>query len=86
MGRRVTDGFKRFDLLEKYLTPIESWIHGGNMGKIPKDRGLFEKIANLLGNQDSIKLYLASLLVSLLRSQQLAAQKLAERREKDTTE
>lgn len=86
MGRRLTDGFKRFDLLEKYLTPIESWIHGGNIGKIPKDRGLFEKIADLLGNQDSIKLYLASLLVSLLRSQQLAAQKLAEQREKDTTE
>lgn len=77
MGRRATDGFERADLLEKYLTPIEAWIQGR---KIEQNK-LSDKIHSLLGKPDAVKIFLASLLVSLLRPQQLAAQELAKQRQ-----
>ena len=77
MGRRATDGFERADLLEEYLSPIESWI-GGQRGERRSE--VSQKIHRSLGRPDDVKIFLASLLVSLLRSQQLAARRLAESR------
>ncbi len=76
MGRRRTDGLARADTLESYLAPIELWTQG----KAKIDDELAARIQALLGAQDSTKLFLASLLVSLLRPQQLAAAELARRR------
>lgn len=78
MGRRGTDGFERANTLEKYLSPIELWIH--NKGREGEGNELSDKIHKLLGKPDDVKIFLASLLISLLRSQQLAARKLAESR------
>jgi hypothetical protein len=76
MGRRGTDGFERAALLEQYLAPIQAWVEG-------QDRlhdGLGPEIARRLGPRDDTKVFLAALLVSLLRGQQLAARSLAARR------
>lgn len=77
MGRRKTDGFERADMLEKYLAPIEAWT----LGRKYEQNELADKINNLLGKPDGVKVFLASLLVSLLRPQQLAAQELAKQRQ-----
>jgi hypothetical protein len=77
MGRRKTDGFERADMLEKYLSPIEAWVQGREIEK----NELSDKIHNLLGKPDAVKIFLASLLVSLLRPQQLAARELAKQRQ-----
>jgi hypothetical protein len=76
MGRRRTDGLARADALERYLAPIELWTQG----KTRTDDELAAKIQALLGAPDSTKLFLASLLVSLLRPQQFTAAELARRR------
>ena len=79
MPMKGSDGFERADTLEKYLSPIESWIHGRR--KEGEEEGeLFDRIHASLSEQNDAKLFLASLLVSLLRSQQLAARKLTEKR------
>lgn len=80
MPRRGTGGFERATIMEKYLSPIESWIHGQGKEREGKEDKLFDKIHASLGELDNVKLFLASLLVSLLRSQQLAARKRAESR------
>jgi hypothetical protein len=78
--RRGTDGFERARTLENYLIPIEAWIDG------ERDKGekteIDHKIYTSLGEPDHEKVFLASLLVSLLRSQQIAARMLAESRTK----
>ncbi len=79
MPMRGTTGFERAETLEKLLLPIEHWIKGEESAETKKDE-LSEKIHALLGETDNAKLFLASLLVSLLRSQQLYAKKLAESR------
>ncbi len=83
MPMRGTDGLERAATLEKYLTPIERWIK--RRTEQDKSRGgeLFQKIQTLLGESDNQKKFLASLLVSLLRSQQLFAKQLAEKRRND---
>lgn len=77
---RGTDGFDRAATLEEYLSPIEEWIGGqasaGGVG------GLAEDIQSRLGEKDAAKVFLACLLVSLLRSEGLAARQLAESRSK----
>lgn len=82
MPMKGTDGFERAATLEKYLSPIESWIESGGKVMEHKEGELFDKIHTLLGKPDDIKLFLASLLVSLLRSQQLHSEKLAKSRVK----
>lgn len=84
MGKRGTNGFERAETLKKYLSPIESWINGQGKKKEDRENELFNRIHAYLGEQNDSKLFLASLLVSLLRSQQLAAKKLAENRMKET--
>jgi len=71
MPRRGTDGFERAKLLESYLSPIEGWIKG--VGEKAEGNSVAEGIMNNLGEQDDTKVFLTSLLVSLLRAQQIAA-------------
>jgi hypothetical protein len=81
MPRRGTDGFERAALLEGYLAPIESWVGGAAEEEAAGD--VAEKIYESLGERDNVKIFLASLLASLLRAQQLYARELAERRMKE---
>jgi len=80
MPRKGSDGFERAAVLEPYLSGIEAWREGS----IPKPSGeqgqLAAKIGTLLGGPDATKVFLASLLVSLLRSQQVRARRIAEER------
>lgn len=80
MPMRGTDGFERATTLEEFLLPIETWIDPRIKAEKSKGEKLFDKIEALLGKPDNEKIFLASLLVSLLRAQQLAAQKRAESR------
>ncbi len=83
MPRKGTDGLKRAVLLDKYFQAIKSWIRDHK--KIEEGDGdkLFQIIHNLLGEPDNKKKFLASLLISLLQPQQMAAKLLAENRIKD---
>ncbi len=82
MPRRGTDGFERAALLDGYLGPIERWVAGGGAEETP-EADLAGRIHDLLGERDNVKIFLASLLASLLRAQQLFARKLAESRVKE---
>ncbi len=77
MPMRGTDGFDRADLLETYLTPIELWLKNGSH---EANEGLPGRIISSLGELDDTGTFLASLLVSLLRSQQVAARQRAQSR------
>jgi hypothetical protein len=79
--RRGTDGLERATTLEKYLFPIETWIKGLACSDDSPDKALFNRIHDALGERDDSKLFLASLLVSLLRSQQVAARLRGEKRQ-----
>jgi hypothetical protein len=81
MPRRGTDGFERAALLEEYLAPIESWADGAAEKASAGD--VAEKIYQSLAERDNVKIFLASLLASLLRAQQIYARGLAERRMKE---
>ncbi len=70
---RGTDGLDRATTLEKYLFPIEQWIKKSTNQEQALDKVLFRKIQRLLGKPDKEKLFLAALLVSLLKSQQISA-------------
>ncbi|MCK4284607.1 MAG: hypothetical protein KAX18_00315 [Candidatus Lokiarchaeota archaeon] len=80
MPRRGTDGLERAALLDAYLLAIESWIKDNKKGNDPSKNKLSQKIYNFLGEPDNVKIFLASLLISLLRPQQIAAKQLAENR------
>lgn len=73
-------GFERAATLEEFLLPIEAWIDPRIKAEKSKGEKLFDKIHSLLGKPDNEKIFLASFLVSVLRVQQLAAQKRAESR------
>jgi hypothetical protein len=80
MPRRGTDGLEWAALLDGYLGPLEAWVAGA--GAAPEgDPG--REIYDLLGERDDVKIFLASLLASLLRAQQLYARELAEQRTKE---
>lgn len=80
MPIRGIDGFERADMLERFLVPIEFWLgERGEPDVYAKDE-LFQEIQTLFGELDGQKKFLASLLVSLLRAQQLYAKNLAEQR------
>jgi hypothetical protein len=80
--RRGTDGSERADELERFLEPIEDWVQGRNQGKGARAPELYKRIQSSLGKRDDTKVFMASLLVSLLRAQGLAARALAEGRSK----
>jgi hypothetical protein len=81
MPMRGTDGLERAATLEKFLAPIAMWIERGSQPTTGEDDELVKRIRDLLGEPDTVKRFLASLLVSLLRAQQLAAKKRAEKRQ-----
>lgn len=80
MPCRGTDGFERAALLDKYLEPIETWVVGAEEAP---EGDLAGRIGDLLGERDDVKIFLASLLASLLRAQQLYAKELAASRVKE---
>jgi len=73
-------GLDRAETLEGYLSAIEAWTKGSRVSENPPDDVLSQEILDLLGEPDDTKLFLTSLLVSLLRSQQIAARRRAEKR------
>ncbi len=73
-----TTGMDRAELIDKYISPIENWV---SEEPKPSDK-LGAKIYKLLGEKDNLKVFLASLLVSLLRSQQIKALHWAEGKSK----
>jgi len=75
-----TDGRERAEALDKYLNPIEEWIKCSEALGSRQDEELAKRIHEYLGECDDQKLFLASLLVSLLRPQQIAAKNRAEKR------
>jgi len=83
MPIRGIDGFERADMLEKFLVSIEFWIDERSETDVCAKDELFQKIQTLFGELDNQKKFLASLLVSLLRAQQLYAKKLTEKRMKE---
>ena len=82
MPRRGTDGLERAALLDKYLLAIESWIKDKKKIDEYYTDNLYKEIHSLLGEPDDTKIFLASLLTSLLRPQQMAAKQLAKKRSK----
>ncbi len=75
-----TDGLERAALVERHLAPIEAWIRACPYEGESTEDALAGEIRKMLGERDHTKLFLASLLASLLRSQQVAARRLAESR------
>ena len=75
MPARGTDGFERADLLASYLDPIGAWIEKGERAALSTMPG--SEILSRLGKPDARKRFLASLLVSILRAQEIAARKRA---------
>jgi hypothetical protein len=71
MPYRGTDGFERADILDKHLEPVESWVD--ELKPTGPDPGLAREIHNLLGRPTKQKRFLAALLASLLRAQQVVA-------------
>jgi hypothetical protein len=80
--KRGTDGLERADELEMYLEPIEDWAEGRSREKGSRAPDIYKRIQRSLGKRDDTKVFMASLLVSLLRAQGLAARALAEGRKK----
>jgi len=81
---RGTDGFERAATVERYLRPIELWLDPCTESTQHEEDELFAKINALLGIPDNTKRFLASLLVSLLRAQQLSARQTAQSRTTET--
>ncbi len=77
MPQRGTDGFERADALARYLDAIEGWLRKGQEA----DPGA--EVTSLLGEPNVVKTFLASLLVSVLRGQELAARRRAESRSRE---
>ncbi|MFX1443077.1 MAG: hypothetical protein ACFFHV_06655 [Promethearchaeota archaeon] len=80
IAERGIDGLERSEYLNKYLSAIELWIKGYEISDQEHEDKLLFKIHALLGKPDDTKKFLASLLILLLRPQQIAAKQLAERR------
>ena len=74
MPQRGTDGLERADTLAKYLDPIQTWIER------PQQATSDAKATHSLGTPDALKTFLASLLVSILRAQEIAARNRAKGR------
>lgn len=81
MPRRGTDGFERADLTSSYLDPIALWVDKGDEAVLEATPRC--EIVSALGKPDKTKRFLASLLVSLLRSQEIAARKIAQRAQEE---
>ena len=78
MPERGIDGLARADLLASYLDPIEDWI--GKETEATPGTEADPQIVASLGDPDDVKIFLASLLTSLLRADELSARRRAEKR------
>ncbi len=78
-AQRGTDSLQRAADLAKYLSPIESWLGGESEASVAESE-MCAEIRGRLGGINEEKRFLATLLVSLLRSQQLSATQRARRR------
>ena len=83
MPERGTDGFERASVVAKHLDPIEAWIAEGAEAHMEGAPG--DTIIRSLGQPDDSKRFLASLLVSLLGAQGMAARNRAQRRQQVAT-
>ncbi len=72
-----TTGFNRAETLERRLAPLRAWLDGAEPGT-----DLGHEVHAALGEADSEKRFLASLLESLLRAQQVSARGRAQARDK----
>lgn len=73
MPRYAAGGSDLADVVERYVGPIEQWLAGAPASAGSLTDPLATAIASRLGEPDPAKAFLASLLCSLLRSQQHAA-------------
>ncbi|MCK4592994.1 hypothetical protein KAU45_00740, partial [bacterium] len=81
MPMRGTDGFGRAALLERLITPVETWVE--ERGELVKDEeARYQETFALLGERKPEKVFLAAFLTSILRAQALSAIKRAEERNK----
>jgi len=82
----VDDGLRRADNIDAYLSAIDAWISGKEKPRKGGAEGPSSKIHAALGDRDAAKVFLASLLVSLLRAQVLTARsRLKARAEKEAS-
>ena len=79
MPEKGDDGIGRAAMVDQLVTPVEAWIEGraltADADTVSRD------IQARLGERDDTKVFLASLLASILRAQQLAARQRAESRQ-----
>ena len=71
MPVRGTDGEERAELVRRYLDPMVDWLERGKGARTADP--LVYTIVDALGERDGEKRFLVSLLISLLRSQELSA-------------
>ena len=83
MPVRGTDGLGRADVVQRYVALIEEWIDGYKPRYVDEPDDLRRRIYSSLEERTPTRVFLASLLVSLLRSQQSAAKKLVQSRMKE---
>ncbi len=69
----VEGGLRRADHIDSYLSAIDAWISGKEKAQEGTAGEHFSEIHAALGKRDAAKVFLASLLASLLRAQVLTA-------------
>jgi hypothetical protein len=75
-----SDGIARAETVEEYLFHLEDWLKSSKVLYEPPNTVIYERIHSYLGEPDDTKRFLASLLTSLLRSQQSPARERALKR------
>jgi len=80
MPQHETSAADRAAELESYLAPIAAWLEGRSEPKPGEVGVIFDETQASLGERDATKTFIASLLLSLMRSQQLRAWRMGEGR------
>ncbi len=78
MPARCTDGIERAEDLDAWLIPLAAWVQGRAPQGDEAASEQWQQVFAALGERDDQKVFLAALLESLLRSQQVAARERAE--------
>lgn len=77
MPARCTDGLERAEDLDAWLAPLAAWVDDRGPQADEADTEEWQLVYTALGERDDRKLFMAALLESLLRSQQVAARERA---------
>lgn len=77
MPARCTDGVERAEDLDPWLAPLAAWVEGAEAAGEEAQTEEGHAVYTSLGQRDDEKVFLAALLESLLRSQQVAARERA---------